>query len=243
MQSPTFTAPTFNTGGDFLPCPAGVYPSRLYRIVDMGSQSESFEGKAPVMRRKLLLSFEILDPDVTTEKGEPMTIHRRFTWSMHPQSALRPFLSAWRGKPFSDDEAALFDFGKLLGAAALLNITNVERGGRIRADIASISPLPKGMVPPAGINELTAFHAEHPDLAVLGSLGKKLQESIEASPEYRQAMGEAPARPAPTPAPAARPAPMPRPAATYPAATPDRIPATAAAEGWRLADFDDDIPF
>ena len=243
MNSPSFTAPTFNTGGDFLPCPAGVYPSRLYRIVDMGSQSESFEGKAPVMRRKLLLSFEILDPDVTTEKGEPMTIHRRFTWSMHPQSALRPFLSAWRGKPFSDDEAAMFDFGKLLGAAALLNITNVERGGRIRADIASISPLPKGMTPPPGINELTAFHAEHPDLVVLASLGKKLQEAIEASPEYRQAMGEAPARPAPTPAPAARPAPMPRPAATYPAATPDRIPATAAAEGWRLADFDDDIPF
>ena len=242
MQSPTFTAPTFSTGGDFLPAPAGVYPSRLYRIVDMGSQSESFEGKAPVMRRKLLLSFEILDPDLKTEKGEPMTIHRRFTWSMHPQSALRPFLAAWRGKPFSDDEAALFDFGKLLGAAALLNITNVERGGRIRADIASISPLPKGMVPPPGINELTAFHAEHPDLAVLGSLGKKLQEAIENSPEYRAAMGEAPARPAPAPSPrqTPTPAPMPRPAPTYPAATPDRPPATTAAAA---VDFDDDIPF
>ena len=242
MNSPSFTAPTFSTGGDFLPCPAGVFPSRLYRIVDMGSQSESFEGKAPVMRRKLLLSFEILDPDVTTEKGEPMTIHRRFTWSMHPQSALRPFLAAWRGKPFSDDEAARFDFGKLLGAAALLNITNVERGGRIRADIASISPLPKGMVPPAGVNELVAFHAEHPDLAVLGSLGKKLQEAIENSPEYRAAMGEAPARPAPAPSPrqTPTPAPMPRPAPTYPAATPERPPATAAAAA---VDFDDDIPF
>lgn len=242
-----FTAPAFSSGGgDFQPCPPGVYPARLYRLLDLGTQSETFEGKTNE-RRKLLLSFEILDPDIATDDGRPMTVHRRFTWSLHPKAALRPFLAAWRGKALTDEEAARFDFSKLLGAACLLNVTHSERGDRIRADIASISPMPKGMTPPPGVNALVMFHTENPDAAVLDSLGRGLREVIERSPEYRRAMGGGVNHQAPAPAnrtPTAPPATS-RPAGPHQAfygRRPEPTPPVSApvAEG---VDFDDDIPF
>ena len=244
-----FTAPAFSSGGgDFQPCPSGVFPARLYRLLDLGTQSETFEGKTSE-RRKLLLSFEILDPDIATDDGRPMSVHRRFTWSLHPKAALRPFLAAWRGKALTDDEAARFDFSKLLGAACLLNITHSERGDSIRSDIASISPIPKSMTTPPGVNPLVAFHAEHPDTAVLDSLGRGLREVIERSPEYRRAMGGGLNHQAPAPA---NRTPYPPPATSRPAdsrqafhgrrSEPTAPPPALepVAEG---VDFDDEIPF
>ena len=251
---PKFTAPQYAAagGGDFEPCPAGVYPAILYRIVDLGTQKETFEGRESA-RRKVLLSFEITDQDtVMEETGRPFTIHRRFTLSMHPQGALRPFISAWRGKALTDGEAASFDLSCLMEKPALLNITHAERAGKTRADIATIMPLPKGYLSAKLQNPPMLFQAERPDLDTLHALGKGLQATIEASPEFQRAMGSQPSYPPkpgetePLRQPSA-PAYPPRPVAAYPerpaiarqsSPPPPPLPPVEA-----YADDFDDIPF
>jgi hypothetical protein len=247
----TFTTPAYANSADFTPCPPGVWPARLYRLIDLGTQAENFEGRT-AERRKILLSFEILDPDVTGDDGRPMTCHRRFTWSLHERAALRPFLSSWRGRPLTEAEAGAFDISKLLDVPCLLNVTNVERAGRLRAEIASITPLPKGMTARPGRNPTVMFHTEHPDLAVLDGLGRTLRETIELSPEFRRAMGGGAATPRTTTGPRTSTTPAPQ-----PPAQPNPYAALRAEAGYRRAappvppplppamdsDFDDDVPF
>ncbi len=176
-------APVANNGG-FTLAPAGVWPGRLFRIVDLGNQSETLDGETR-QRQKLLLSFEILDEAARQADGKPPTVHRRFTFSLRQQSALRSFLDSWRGRKLTDAEAADFDFSKLLGQCALVNVVHSERAGRTRADLAGIMPLPKGIAPPPGVNPLILFTASAPDLSVLDGLGRGLREAIESSPEFK----------------------------------------------------------
>ena len=235
-------APSFNTqnGGEFTPPPAGVFPARLYRIVDMGHQLEVFDGKSNE-RRKILLSFELLDDTTRLSDGKPVSIHRRFTFSLHPQSALRPFLDSWRGKKMTDAEANTLDFGSLLGLPCLINVTHTERAGRTRADIGSVMPIPRGITAPPGVNPLVLFSATAPDLAILDSFGKTLREAIESSPEFKIAFtpqNRTSTAPATTPQPPAQPNPYAglRGDTGYRRATPPPPPAMDT-------DFDDDVPF
>jgi hypothetical protein len=234
-----FTAPTAyygNTNDNYRPCPPGVFAAALYRVLDMGTQTEIFDGKQS-QRRKILLSFEILDDDATTNDGAHLSVHKRFSWTMHPQGSLRGFLANWRGKPFTDTEANSFDFERVMGQVALLNIIHNERQGKVFANISSITPLPRGMTAAKPQNQHVMFHCDYPDLALLDMMGRGLRESIEASPEFQNAMGTVP-RTATTPSP--QPAPN-----AYAALRGDsgyRRP-TPPPPPTEDADFDDDVPF
>jgi hypothetical protein len=242
-------APSFNdnNSGDFAPCPPGVYAACLVRLIDKGSRQESYQGGPLTWKRKLLLGFEICDDETRMENKKPFMAYREFTFSMHEKSALRSFIAGWRGQAFTDAEARDFDFSKLAGAFAMANIINKQRqDGTMRAELQSISKLPKGMTPAALVNEPITFDCDNPDLVCLAALGKRTQEAIEASPEYRAAMGEAP------PAPAQQPAPVARAAAANPAQalygqrqqTPTPAPAAATPEpAGAGVDYDDDILF
>ena len=166
---------------------AGVYPARLYRLLDLGTQTGDYQGK-PTKARKLLLSFELLG-DERMADGKPFTISRRFTASLSDKAALRAFINQWRGKALSDDEVKAFDVSKLLGAYGFVNLTESTRDGKSYTNIASISPLPKGMPKPEGVNALQLFDLSAPDWNVFEALGERLQEQIASSPEYQAAQG------------------------------------------------------
>lgn len=245
MKAPAFND---NNSGDFAPCPSGAYAACLVRLIDKGSRQETYQGGPPTWKRKLMLGFEICDDETRMESGKPYMCYREFTFSMHEKSALRSFIAGWRGQAFSDADAREFDFSKLLGAYALVNVIHKTRqDGSIRAELQSISKLPKGMTPAELVSEPLAFDCDNPDLADLAKLGKRTQEAIESSPEFKAAMAET------APAPVQQPAPVSRAAATNPAQAlygkRQQAPApTPVAEPEMVgagadADFDDDIPF
>jgi hypothetical protein len=70
---------------------------------------------------------------------------------------LRKQLEGWRGKAFSDDEAAQFDISKLLGKSCMLSVVETEKGGKTYSNIASIGKLPKGIPEPIAENPLLYF--------------------------------------------------------------------------------------
>lgn len=170
-----------NSGNFELP-PAGAVAARCNRVIDLGSQESTYEGKVS-MKRKLLLSWELAE--LRTD-GSPFTISRRFGLSLHENSALRAFLQAWRGRPFTDEELAGFDLRKLINAPCLLNIAHTSRNGKDYANILSISPLPKGMTAPELAAPAVLFDVDDPDAAdTLEGLSDGLQATITASPEWK----------------------------------------------------------
>ena len=70
---------------------------------------------------ELPTELKVFNPD----KGEqPQAISKEFTLSMHEKSSLRAFLTSWRGKGFTEDEAKAFDVTKLLGVPCMLSIVH-----------------------------------------------------------------------------------------------------------------------
>lgn len=183
-------------GGDFTPVPEGTHPATCYRFIDLGTQAGEYMG-APKIARKVMLSWEITDPELLTEEGKPFTISSRYTWSMHEKASLRKMLEAWRGKKFEDSDFGEggFDVRKLLGAGCLLSVVHTTKQDKTYSNISGVMKLPKGMTAVPPINPTVYFSLDAFDRDVFGRLSEGLQNIIKASPEY-QAIG----RPAQHPA-------------------------------------------
>lgn len=182
--------PKPSEGGDFSPPPAGVFTAICYRFIDLGTQQTQYQGQTK-HQRKIMLSWEITDPDEHMEDGRPYSISSRYTWSMSDKATLRKTLESWRGKPF--DEADFgeggFDTRNLIGAPCMLSIVHKDVEGKTYANISSVTRLPKQLPPGSLTNETVYFSLDEFDNAVFSKLSESLQTTIKASPEY-QALGK-----------------------------------------------------
>lgn len=228
------------------PCPAGTYPARCCALVDLGHQQVTFNDETK-SAHKVLLQFEICDPEARRSDGTPHILSRRFTASLHERAALRALLEGWRGKPFTTEELRGFDLHAILGVAALATVTHATKGERTYANLASVTKPPRGLTVPAGELPALGFDLAAPDWQAFAALPSRVQEQIAESPEY--AALTPPARVA-IPAPAAAPvSPAPNAYAAAKAGTkPARAPAAPAAvppaPPEDMADLEDaDIPF
>jgi hypothetical protein len=170
-----------NGGGDFKRAPSGSHIAVCNLVADVGIQPGS--GAFPDPKRKLYLRFEIpaerieYEKDGKTVEG-PLTIGSFFTASMHEKATLRKRLEGWRGKSFTDDEAAAFDVSKVLGKACMLTVIENEVGGKTYSNISGIGPMPKGIPEPKAENPPLYFGEDAP--GSFDKLPKWLQEKIEA---------------------------------------------------------------
>lgn len=212
----------------YTPPEAGTFTARCCRLIDLGSQTATYEGETKTAR-KILIAFEITDPDNRRDDGQPFVLSKRFTASLHPKAGLRKFLESWRGRPFTPEELKAFDLRALLGVSCLLGIVHQEKGDRVYANLSSCMKLPKGMTAASGTEPLIHLDLSAMDWTVYAGLSPRLAEQIALSPEF-QAL--TPPRSVTIPAPAQPPAPPP--AAAPPAAAP---------AGSGFDDMDDDIPF
>ena len=182
LEQPQMLTVSAESSGTFEMPPAGPVAARCNRLIDLGTQQSEYQGETKT-QRKLLLSWELAE---TRTDGDPHTISRRFGLSLHEKSALRGFLQAWRGRPFTDEELSGFDLRKLLNAPCLLNIVHTERNGKQYSNIQSVTPLPKGMTAPELSAPPVVFDIDAPNaVEVLETLSDSLVATIEASPEWQ----------------------------------------------------------
>ena len=132
--------------GTYVPCPPGSYPARLCSLVDLGTQTTTWEGE-PKTAHKVLLTFEVTDPETRRDDGSAHTISRRFTASLHVKSALRKLLEAWRNKTFTSDELRQFDLKVLVGMPCMVSVIHETKGDKTFANLASVMKLPRGFAP------------------------------------------------------------------------------------------------
>lgn len=177
------------SGKSFTHVEAGNYVARCYSMVHIGTIPEEYKGEKKEAN-KVRLTFEL--PTETKvfkeENGEqPFIISKEFTLSLHEKSSLRKFLESWRGKGFTENEARYFDVAKLLGKPCMLNIIHKTKlDGNIRADISSVSPIPKGLSCPNQVLPSVIFSVNHFSQEVFDTLPEFLREKIKSSREYKQ---------------------------------------------------------
>jgi hypothetical protein len=177
------TLPVGGSGsGDFKRAPAGSHIAVCNLVADCGLQPGSQAFPSP--KRKVYIRFEIPAERVEYEKDGkpvegPLTIGSFYTASMNEKATLRKHLEGWRGKKFSDDEAATFDVSVLLGKACMLSVVESESGGKTYSNISGIGSLPKGMQAPQAENQLLYFDDDS-NPADLEKLPKWLREKIES---------------------------------------------------------------
>lgn len=176
----TMTFPTGGTSTEFKRVPAGSHIAVCNLIADCGMQPGS--ALYPNPKRKLYVRFEIPTERVEYEKdGQtvegPMTLGSFYTASMNEKATLRKHLESWRGRSFTDEEAAQFDVSAILGKACMLSVVHSESGGKTYANIASIGAVPKGVPIPKSENPLL-YYDKHSPAGDLDKLPKWLQDKI-----------------------------------------------------------------
>lgn len=182
-----------SAGGDFEIAPEGVFLARCYKMVDVGTQTETGQFGTKE-NRKVYLYWELLETadgeKIRMEDGEtPFSIFNSYKLSMHPKANLRKHLDSWRGKKFTDEEAADFDITKLLDKYCLLQITHStsKDGQKTYANVDGIMTTKKKV---DGINEICSFSIEDPDMDVFNELPDWLQNKIEEAPEWSETTAE-----------------------------------------------------
>ena len=172
---------------EFKPLSAGTHIASCFQVIDLGTQTDSYEGRETT-RRKVWLGFEVAGE--TMSDGRNFVIGKEYTFSSSPKSTFRKHLEAWRGAPFQDSDFQgddAFDIKNLLGVGCMLSVTHNANG---RAVLGGIMKLPAGTE--SGAPERTIYltlEGEY-DHEVYEGLQGWMQERIAQSPEF-QALGVA----------------------------------------------------
>jgi len=135
-------------GSSFTPCPAGPHSATLVDVIDLGLVTSVYEGKSKTAH-KVRLVWQVAE---RKDDGTPYQVSKQYTASLHEKASLRKDLEAWRGQPFTKEQAAGFDIEVLLHKPCLLNVQHADRAGSTFANVTSLMRLPKGMpvVQPTG---------------------------------------------------------------------------------------------
>ena len=235
-----------NATSNYQPCPPGSYLARVCRIVDAGTQTADYNGEIKTAR-KAIMGFEVLSDEVRRDDGQPYVLSKRYTLSLHEKSALRKDLAGARGRDFTPEELRAFDMHNVLGATVFVSVITTTKGDRTYSNIAALMRPPKGLAVHAGTEPLLFWDMSSatPDWSAFAQLHRKLQEQIEASPEYQRltppkTISLGANQPA---APASQAQAATKPVAPAPAQAMPEPPAYVTEPVPDFADMADDIPF
>lgn len=169
--------------------PAGNYIGRCYQMIHIGTVTEFYQGE-PKTLNKVRIGWELPTEKrvFKEENGEqPLVISKEFTLSMNEKSNLRKMLASWRGKDFSEDEIKKFDITKLLGVPCMINIIHKPKASDptvVYEQIATISPVPKGLAVPGQENKNIVLSYDNFDQALFDSLPDFIKDKMKGSIEF-----------------------------------------------------------
>lgn len=139
-------------GGDFTPAPEGLWLGVCVDVVDKGIVESQQYKPRHMLQIRWVIAAEPPLPD-----GKPHMVVRSFGATLGEKSALRPFLEAWRGKKFTDEELSGFDIENLIGVNGQVQVLHNSYKGKIYGNVQAVVPYPRGIekmiVPPEYIRQ------------------------------------------------------------------------------------------
>ena len=187
MKIPVKTSPKID------PIPQDSHHAICYGVLDLGSHYK--EGQWAGVKHEVLILFELPNQRIEIEKdGEKVNLPRAqsqtYTYSMSDRANLRKDLQTWRGKNFTDLEAADFDLKELLGSNCILHVLHrtSKSTGNIYASIESITKLMPGMDKKTPENPTVYFSFDNGIDSIPETAPPWVIEKIKSSDEYSYIM-------------------------------------------------------
>lgn len=174
-------------GGERTLAPVGNHIARCVQMIHIGTSEEEIMGKKKTLN-KVRLTWEL--PDEThvfsEDKGEePFVVSKEYTLSMNEKSNLRKDLESWRGKGFTDKQAAEFDITVLIGIPCMLNVIHkTSKSGNEYVNVSGVSPLPKRVECPEQITPSLEFNFDE-GFKHFETLPEWIQDKIKVTDEYK----------------------------------------------------------
>lgn len=138
-------------GGDFTPCPAGLHRAVCIAYIDLGTQ-EGQKYMCPgetVWKQQVVIMWETPDETIEVDgETKPFVVSKFYTKSLSDKANLTADLESWRGRSFTKEELKGFDLDNILGAPCQINVVHETKNNKVRARVANVLPLSKGMVKP-----------------------------------------------------------------------------------------------
>lgn len=175
-------------GGSFEQAPTGTHVARCYKLIDIGTTLQEFQGEQK-KRHQIILGWELPNELMTTGEfaGQPFTASSFYTLSLHEKAKLRHDLTNWRGRDFTEDELRGFDLKNILGKTCMISLTANDKG---RTNVSAVMALPKGMTVPEAINPTVYFAFDEYNADVFESFSDKMKELIAKSDEFKALSGK-----------------------------------------------------
>ena len=176
------------TESQFEAPPAGNHLAVCYGVLDLGTQTIDYkQGKGPEKIHQIAILFEL--PNVPSEDGRPMVVHKKYTLSSSEKSNLVKDLNAWRGRAFTDDEYEVFEISSICGAGCFINCVENDRG---YVDPKTLATLPQGVETPTPVNPIVVVDLDETfNQGAFDLLSDYWRGVIMASPEYQAIAGGA----------------------------------------------------
>ena len=175
---------TEGNSGTFEQAPAGTHIARCYKLVDLGTQDREFQGEVK-RTRQVLIGWELPGELMKTGEyaGQPFSVSKFYTLSLHEKATLRAHLKNWRGREFTPAELEGFDLKNVLGHGCLLSVVMNDKG---RAVVGGVMALPKGSTVPPAVNPTVYMSLDKDEFNqdVFDSFSEKMKAMITGSDEY-----------------------------------------------------------
>lgn len=180
------------TGGGSIsePLEAGTYKGRVVQVIDLGRQPQNaFQGKAKAPAQMVMLTYELVDEFMKDEDGQdiedkPRWISEKFV--LHNLSADRA-KSTIRLKALDPTDELDGDLTALLDIPCHVTVVRNESGGRVFANVASISAVrdrDKRSWPPL-INSPIFFDLDNPSLEDFNLLPDWVKKIIQENLDFK----------------------------------------------------------
>ena len=176
-----------NGGGDFVQPPTGTFLARCVKLVDLGTQTGEYQGKA-TSRRQVIIGWELPDELMETgdAAGKPFLVTAFYTQSLSDKAKLRHDLVAWRGREFTPVELEGFEAKNILGAPCMLTLTMNDKEKVRVTSVAGVPRSMKGKVPKqVNPSMLFSLELDEFDEAVYQGLSDGIRKMIDSSPEMK----------------------------------------------------------
>lgn len=167
---------------------AGTYQWVCFSVIDMWTQTESFEWNEKQVK-KIRIGFEFADDDDNIK-----TIFKEFSVSFGSKAKLRQYIDAWNGwnTPMTNEEAKGFNVFTLLNKEATINIVvKKSKNNKEYNDIWGLSPRIKKIE----LHERKAkthylsLNEKFYNQETYDSQPQFIREKIELSPEFKKLFG------------------------------------------------------
>jgi len=177
-------------GGGYSPVPAGTHQAVCYSVIDLGTQEYEYQGEHK-KAHKVMMTFEIPEERIDIDgESKPRVISKEYTASFHEKANLRKDIGSWFSGKFPDGDLGNLLKNHIIGKVCLISVIMRESksSGKEYANLASISPLPKGMKEVKGELPVVYFEMgakwDKATQEVFSDITPWIQDKIKNSPEY-----------------------------------------------------------